>query len=175
MNGIKTIANKKTKSLIEDLVNEYNNKLKLPKDIKKIPVGISGIVYEKFYGVNDNNLQFEVNNKIKNNIIEILSARKYNLLCEALEIIMNNAIEASQLSRDKLIYMELLEEANKIIIKVINTFSGKLDIDRLGTKNYTSKSKGNGLGLFSLFTKRNINISTSIKDNKFISIVSVNK
>lgn len=175
LNGIKTIATKKARILIEDLITEYNNKLKLPKDIKKIPVGISGIVYEKFYGINDNSLKFEVNNKIKNNIIEVLSARKYNLLCEALEIIINNAIEAAQTSKEKLIYMELLEESNKIIIKVINTFSGKLDIDRVGTKNYTSKDKGNGLGLFSLFTKRNINISTSIKNNKFISIISVNK
>ena len=40
---------------------------------------------------------------------------------------------------------------------------------------YKSKKYGHGLGLFSILTKKNITLATSIKDNKFINVVTVKK
>ena len=175
LSGIKSVTNKKTRALIDDLITEYNSILKLPKNFKEIPTGISGIVYEKIYSANNSQLQLKVDNKLKNNIIEILSARKFNALCEALGITLDNAIEAAEQSNEKILYLEFTEDENKLILKIVNTFSGVVDIDELGKKNYTSKKKGHGLGLFSILNKKDIKLTTIIKNNKFISVVTVNK
>lgn len=175
LNGIKSVGNKKTKILIDDLINEYNSVLKLPKNFKEIPAGISGIIYEKIYSINDVDLKIKIENKLKHNIIEVLTARKYNLICEALSVTLDNALEATVKSKEKIIYLEFIEDEENIYFKIINTFIGNIDLDRLGTKNYTSKKYGHGLGLFSILTKKNITLATSIKDNKFINVVTVKK
>lgn len=175
LNGIKAVSNKKTKLLIEDLIEEYSKIYDLPNNFKKIPVGINGIISEKLYSESNEKLKLKVENNLSHNIIEVLNARKYNAFCEAVNIILDNAFEASKNSKEKVIFLKLYEDSNQIILKVINTFQGNIDIDRLGTKNYTSKKNGHGLGLFSILNKKDIKLKTTIKSNKFISVISVNK
>lgn len=57
----------------------------------------------------------------------------------------------------------------------MNSFKGQIDTDALGTIEYTSKSNGHGLGLYSLFNKKSLYITTSIKNNYFRSEIKVNK
>ena len=71
--------------------------------------------------------------------------------------------------------LEFTEDDNKLMLKIINSFSGMIDIDELGKKNYTSKKTGNGLGLFSILKYKPIKLNSSIKDNKFICVIRVNK
>ncbi len=175
LNGLKSVTNKKTRNLIDDLIKEYNSILKLPKNFKEIPTGINGIIYEKIYSANNPNLKIKIENKLHHNIIEVLSARKYNALCEALGVTIDNAIEAAVASKEKIIYLEFHEDCDQIIFKIINTFNGNVDLDSLGTKNYTSKNKGHGLGLFSILNKKDIKLTTCIKNNKFINIVTISK
>ncbi len=175
LNGVKTVGNKKTKILIDDLIKEYSSILKLPKNFKEIPTGISGLIYEKIYSTNNKELKIKIENKLKHNIIEVLTARKYNLICEALSVTLDNALEATIKSKEKIIYLEFIEDEENIYFKIINTFTGNIDIDKLGTKNYTSKKYGHGLGLFSILIKKDITLATSIKDNKFINVVTVQK
>ena len=175
LNGIKAVTNKKTINLIDDLILKYKGKLNLPKNFKQLPTGINGIIYEKIYNVIDTKLNISINNKIKNNIIEVLTARNYNLFCEALSIALDNAIEASEKSKEKILFLEILEDKEKLILKIINSFDGVIDIDKLGTKNYTSKRKGNGLGLFSILNLKTVTITTSIKDNKYFCTIEVKK
>ena len=63
--------------------------------------------------------------------------------------------------------MRFRENENEIIVTLINSFSGSLDLEVLGKINYTSKKKGHGYGLFTLFEKKKINIKNSIKNNLF--------
>ena len=175
LNGVKSTANLKTKKLIDDLIRKYQSMLKMPKNFKNLPSGVNGIIYEKIYNIKDNSLNLKIENRIKNNIIEVLSAKNYNLFCEALGVALDNAIEASEKSKEKLLYLEFTEDEEKIILKIINSFSNIIDLDELGTKNYTSKQHGNGLGLFSILKYKSIKLSNSIKENKFCSIIIVNK
>ena len=175
LNGIKAVTNKKTINLIDDLILKYKGKLNLPKNFKQLPTGINGIIYEKIYNVIDTKLNISINNKIKNNIIEVLTARNYNLFCEALSIALDNAIEASEKSKEKILFLEILEDKEKLILKIINSFDSVIDIDKLGTKNYTSKRKGNGLGLFSILNLKTVTITTSIKNNKYFCTIEVKK
>lgn len=175
LSTLKSTANKKTCLLIDELIKKYNSKLQMPVNIKNLPTGVNGIIYEKIYNNNDKKLSISINNKIDNNIIEVLSARKYSLFCEALQVVLDNAIEASSLSNEKILYIEFMEVNNEIRLKIINTFTGTIDIDALGTKNYTSKKKGNGLGLFSILHNKSVIVTTSIKGNKFNCTLKVKK
>ena len=50
-----------------------------------------------------------------------------------------------------------------------------LDLESLGKINYSSKINGHGFGLFTLFEKRKLNITTNIKNNLFRVEISINK
>ena len=147
----------------------------MPKDFKKLPSGINGIIFEKIYNIDSKEIKISVSNHIKNNIIEVVSARDYNLFCEALGVGLDNAIEAAKESKEKIIYIDIHDDDEKIILSIVNTFSGVIDLDELGNKNYTSKQKGHGLGLFSIFKFNAIKVSTYIKENKFFYQLKVNK
>ena len=101
--GIKVVSNKKTVKIIDDLISKYKGVLKMPKNFKKLPTGINGIIYEKIYNINDSNFNISINNKIKNNIIEVLTAHDYNVFCEALGVSLDNAIDAVKKSKEKII------------------------------------------------------------------------
>jgi len=173
--GVKTVSNKKAKELIDDLIKEYNSSFYIKHDINEMPPGINGYVFEKLYKYHKNNLEISVTNKIKSNVLDVLGPRSYNLFYEALGVTLDNALEASNISKEKLIYLEFKENKEKITLKIMNTFSGNIDIDKLGTIQYTSKEKGHGLGLFSLIGRKNLTITTSIKNNLFINNIEVKK
>lgn len=88
---------------------------------------------------------------------------------------MDNAIDASINSKKKILYISFEEKSSSLIVKIINSYSGSIDIDELGNLNYTSKSSGHGLGLWSLFHKRGISVQNTLKDNLFISTITILK
>lgn len=166
--GIKSVSNQKAKLLIDDLIKTYNDSFKTTNEIKDIPSGLNGIIYEKLYHFNHKELKISVDNKIKNKIFDILSAHSYNILCEAIGVALDNAMEAATESKDKIIYLKFKESKEFIKVNIMNTFSGTMDLDKLGTMNYTSKKKGHGLGLYSLIHRNRLHISTRIKNNLFV-------
>ena len=145
--GIKSLANKKSKLLIDDLIEEYNANFVNTQDIKDAPHGLNGLIYEKLYNFNKMDLKFLVNNNIKSALLDVITPRSYNLLCEAIGILLDNAMEAAYLSEDKVVYLNFKESKENIYIEIMNTFRGDLDVDKLGTKDYTTKKLGSGLGL----------------------------
>ena len=175
LSSIKTTANKNTKLLIDDLILRYQSILKMPKSFKDLPSGVNGIIYEKIYNIQDKTLNISIVNKIKNNVIDVMTARDYNTFCEAISVALDNAIEAAEKSDEKLLFLEFTEDKERLTLKIINSFSGTIDIDALGSKNYTSKKTGNGIGLFSILRFNSIKTSTFIKNNKFICIIKATK
>ena len=61
------------------------------------------------------------------------------------------------------------------MVLVMNTFEGDVEIENIGKLNYTTKEQGHGLGLYSLFQRRKLNLKTYIKNNIFISEIKVSK
>lgn len=175
LNGLKSVSNKTTTILINNLILKFQSTMKMPKDFKNLPSGINGIIFEKIYNIDSQDIKISINNYIKNNIIEVISAIDYSLFCEALSVGLDNSIEAAKESKEKIIYINIHDEKEKIILTIINTFSGIIDLDEIGNKNYTSKQKGHGLGLFSIFKFNAVKVSTYIKENKFFYQLKVNK
>ncbi len=173
--GIKSVANKKSKMLIEDIIKEYNATFHPTADVKNIPNGLNGIIYEKIYNFNKSDLKIVTDNNLKNDLFQEISARSYNLLCEALGVIIDNALDAAYNSEEKLIYFKFDENEDKVIITVLNTFTGEMDLENLGTINYTTKKNGHGLGLYSLIGRSKIKVMTKIKNNLFINNIKIDK
>ena len=172
--GIRDIANKEAKALIDDLLEDANSSVYIKNDINAMPLGINGLVMGKLAKHEKSNINISITNDIKSNILEVVSPRSYNLFCESLGISLDNALESAKNTKEKLVYLEFKETDTEIKLTVINTFSGGVDLDSLGEVNYTSKKKGHGLGLYSLFRK-NLNIKTYIKNNLFINDIAIKK
>ena len=171
--GLKSVPKSKVKILVDDLINEYANLLSYTENIRDIPVGINGIIYEKIYNSKEK-INISIQNNVKSNLIECLTPRNYNSLCEVLGLVLDNAILAAGTSEEKLLAIQIREEAASIEITIINSFKGQIDLEELGKINYTTKDKGHGLGLYSILRKKT-KVEISIKNNLFINKISVRK
>ena len=173
--GLKTVANKKTCLLIDDLINYYNNESRSINVFTNIPNGINGIVYEKLSNIKLKDLNISIQNKIDKNLLNKIGSRNYNLLCEALGVTLDNAIEATMASKEKILNVDFKENKDMVIVKIINSYSNTIDLDNLGNINYSSKGNGHGIGLFSLISRKKINIKCNLRNNLFITTITINK
>lgn len=173
--GVKTVANEEAKELLNDIIQKHDNSFYMKQDINSIPSGINGLIFEKLYAYKRANLKIEIKNEIKGKLLDKIGARSYNLFCEAIGVTLDNALESAKKSKEKLLYIEFKEKEEQIEFNVVNTFKGFIDLEKLGTIEYTSKEKGHGIGLFSLIGKKNLTLTTKIKNNLFINTISVNK
>lgn len=147
LTAIKSYGNKKVKALIDDLLEEETTFSVKNNNLYNIPNGIKGIVAEKLYNANFNVL---IDNKIKKDPFKNLSPKAFNSISESIGIALDNAIEASCETDNPIIMMDLKESKEDIFIKIGNNFCNPIDIDKLGTKYYSTKNCGSGLGLFSI-------------------------
>ena len=95
-----------------------------------------------------------------------------------LGIILDNAIEASLESQDKMISLQLYKENEEIIILLANTFK-HIQLDHMEEKGFSSKGKNRGIGLY-LFQNiiKHSNVfskETSVYDNFFIQKIIIRK
>ena len=174
LNSIKSVSDKKANVLIDDLIKDINNN-SITKDLDNLPNGINGLICKTIYLRKNKPLNIAVNNYLKSDLFEVLSPRRYNKLCEAIGVCLDNAVTASEQSKEKILQVVLSEDDSTIRIKIINTFKTSLEVDKLGTINYTTKNSGNGLGLYSLLGKRDIKIKTSIINSLFENLIIVKK
>lgn len=175
LTGIKSVSNKKVTSLIEDIILQYNEDMNYMPNFKKMPSGISGIIYEKIYDFNNKEIRFEVDNTIESSVFDSITSRSYNLLCEALGVLLDNALQATAKTEEKILMIDMRETEKSYSFRIINTFQEILDIENLGSIKYTTKDTGHGIGLYSLFGKKKIKLKTSIINDLFFSEIIVIK
>lgn len=175
LDGIKSIADDKVKKLINDLIKEYNLTSSPNKVVDNLPNGINGLICQKIYNTKGKKINIAVNNYMKSDLFDVLTPKKYNRLCEALGVCLDNAISATLKTKEKILQIAILENQDFIYIKIINTFKSELEIDKLGTKDYTTKRDGHGIGLYSLFARKDLTIKTSIINNLFENQIIIKK
>lgn len=159
LSAMKSYGNKKVNALIDDLLEEETAFSVKNNNLYNVPNGIKGIVAEKLYNAKFNVL---IDNKIKKDPFKNLSPKAFNSISESIGIALDNAIEASCETDNPIIMMDLKESKEDIFIKIGNNFCNHIDIDKLGTKYYSTKNRDSGLGLFSIMqnhlVKEKINI-----------------
>lgn len=168
--SIKSVANKSARLLIDDLLSEFNSNVDFLNHIKNIPYGINGIVYQKVYpylGI----INVKIDNKLDVDVFKLLKPRRYNVFVEKLIVSIDNAIEASLESVDKMVIINLYINDNIVFIELKNSFNANLDLDLLGTVNYSTKHKKRGLGIFSMLRNNEVKTNVKIVNGYFITIL----
>lgn len=172
--SIKSVSNKKAMLLIDDLLKTYNKKIDFSNHMKVIPYGLNGVIYQKLYPYLKE-LNIKVYNDIDYDVFDYLQPRRYNVFVEKMVLAIDNAIEASLNSKEKILIVNLYDDNDEISIEVKNTFTNTIDIDQLGMKNYSSKGKKRGLGLFSSFRDNEASLKVSVVNDMFVSKITAKK
>lgn len=149
---LKSFKDKNSKDFndtLDDLIKLYDKKGMGVKNINKLPAGLKGMVYYKLEEVQKKNLNVILNiSKQVSLSLENINHKDYVLLCKTVGIVLDNAIEASSNSKEKMLNIDVYKEKDDVIIMVDNSYSKKVDLEKLGSKNYSTKGEGRGLGLY---------------------------
>lgn len=145
-----------------------NNLDKLNPDIINNPA-IYNIILNKYEIANKNNIEFNLDIMIDLNELDI----KIYEFSRILGILLDNAIEASKECQEKCINLLFKKDKYKQVLIIENTYNNKqISIDQIFEKNYSTKPKNSGLGLWEvrkiLKKYSNLNLYTS-KNNDFFS------
>lgn len=173
--GIKTVASKKVNQLIDELISEYKTDYKNILNINDLPDGILSIIYRKAYEENIDNLNLAVDNRIKKDLIDMLSPKNYNKFCTSIGILFDNALDAVKSCKEKIIEINFLEDEEYIYYIQKNSFNNVIDLERTGTIEYTTKKSGHGIGLNYVKNLKNIETKNIVINNMFITKIKVKK
>ena len=169
--SIKSVSDKKARVLIDDFIKDFNSNMDFSMQIKDMPYGLNGIIYEKVYPY-IGKLNIKINNQIDFDIFKRLRPRRYNVFVEKMIIALDNAIEASLESYDKLLIIDLYFENNEIHLEIKNTFASSISLEDIGNINYSTKNKEKtkrrGLGLFSALRDNEVSMKIKIINQLFI-------
>lgn len=175
----KNKASEKYEELLDDIIRQYQSKKSTNySSLYKLPSGIKGIVYYKMANIKDNEITFtSVISEEMYKLFDEMDTKLYYKVCKITGILIDNAIEASTMSDDKLLLVDIYKEKDLINIYIENTFEGTVDIDLINKKGFSTKGKNRGLGLHivSIILKENDNLSLEqrVVNNKFVSILKI--
>lgn len=172
--SIKSVSNEKSMGLIQDLIEQFNKSIDFSRNMKVIPYGLNGIIYQKLYSY-IKVLNVEISIELDYDIFEVLKPRRYNVFVEKLVIALDNAIESCLNSDSKSLVINIYDDNNSVCIEIENTFGNNIDLDLLGNKDYSTKGKKHGLGLFSAFRNNEAVMSVKIVNNIFVNRITAKK
>ena len=173
--GIKTVSNKKTNKLIDELINDYRQDYKNITNINDLPNGVQSIIYRKAYEENIEDLNLVVNNSIDKELYDILNPKKYNHLCTSIGILFDNALQAVKDVEEKVIEISFLEDSENVYFILKNSFSNFIDLEEVGKKNVTTKNDGHGIGVNYISNLKTVNVKNEIINNMFVSKLIISK
>ena len=168
--SLKSCIKKDKQIILNELIKKYNENTSWINDITKVPEGIQGIIYLKKVEAEKKKIELIVNNKSKLRIRE----KDYIDICDSIGILIDNAIEAAETSKTKNILIDIFDKDNTLNIKVINCFNNALNADDIGKKNYSTKKRKSGIGLYYLkkLNNKNIKIKNNIINNLFFVTIT---
>ena len=76
--SIKSVSNKKARSLIDDMLSQYNKNIDFSRHVQDIPYGFNGIIYQKLYPYLDK-LNVKIDTQIDFDIFEVLFSIFFNI------------------------------------------------------------------------------------------------
>ena len=179
LRSFKNRNSKEFEETINDLIDTYNNKnIKPIKNVFTLPQGLKGIIYYKMKDAEMDNVNFNVKISPKvASIIKKINNKDYTKLCKIIGITLDNANEAARISKKKLVLVEAYEINKEVHIVISNTCKNKVDLENMDKKNYSSKGKKRGLGLYIANTllkeSENIRMTRSFQNYIFTTEIIV--
>lgn len=173
--GVKSYGNNNVKCLIDEIILECQLLTKNNKELDKLPLGLDGFIYQKVYQTDFKTLNIAVDNLLNKDLLDVIKPKTYNKLCEVLGVVLDNSIDAALSSNEKLLYINIEETEKGVELFLKNTFSAGLDLDKLGTLDYTTKGRNHGIGLFSIFSIKSIKTEIKVVNNLFETRIFISK
>lgn len=150
----KIIDKDKNKNIIEYIDSILNEKIQLDKGkyskLKYLPSnGFKGMFYYKISKAEELGIKISINISagIKKSVLHNMNAEDYKQLCRIIGVYLDNAIEASAISNEKLLGIEIYLNNNDVDIIISNSYLGEVDIKNVNEKGYSTKGNSHGYGL----------------------------
>ncbi|TYV30958.1 GHKL domain-containing protein [Listeria monocytogenes] len=172
--------NKKAEALeLLSSITDYSNELLTDSSYDMInniqPIPIQSILVEKIKKINALKIKYSLTIDER---IYISSMAPLDFI-RCLDIIINNAIEASQNADKPQIKISISQSTSSIVLTVENTFNSdeKLNLSQISKKHFSNKTDHQGLGLYNLgkITNKYTNATYSIgtKDTFFVLTLAI--
>lgn len=119
-------------------------------ELNRLPLsGLKGLINYKLVEANSSNINtnISISKEVTKSKLNKLSTKQKDALYSIMGVYIDNAIQAATSSKDKEISLEIYKEKRKIIIILANTYSGKIELEKLDDYGYTTKGKNHGVGL----------------------------
>jgi len=174
--AVKTLSNSKSQKAIDEIIKKYQKDYEWINSINEVPEGLRGLFCFKILEANKKKVRVisECSSSNLKDITNAMPVKRYLNLCEKLEVLLNNAIEAACQSKDKYIKIKIENVSkNKIKIEILNTFDNELDLSRIGQKEYSTKMRDSGFGLYSIIKNKSEHIKVAFKIISNIYIVTL--
>jgi two-component system sensor histidine kinase AgrC len=165
ISGFVSEKDTKLKKYLAELLNDINKFDKsYIKELNKIPLGgLKGLFCCKFMDIQDSNINLNLYIDKAISCIEDLDIELYKNIVKILGVYIDNAIEAVINSKEKILEVEMFKEKNKVFFIITNSYSGKINLERLGNIGYTSKGINRGYGL--AYVKDILEKETRLREN----------
>ena len=113
------------------------------------PNGLKALLYFKVSSAKNKNINVNINiaSTIKESILKDLTTKDFRELGMILGIYIDNAIDASEKSEEKLLGIEIYDQEDGIEFIISNSYTGKIDESKVGKVHFSTKGKGHGYGL----------------------------
>lgn len=179
---LSTYKNKNSKEFakqLNKLIIDYSQNIDGNlNNIGNLPYGIKGVLYYKINSINNENIKFTFNySKSVEKYLSKTNLKDYDKLCKMLGIFMDNAIEAAKDSIQKSLVLDIYLENKKVIFYIENSFKNNFDLKKIKLKNFSTKGKFRGLGLYivdKIYSKsKALEYYQYIKNNNFITIIKL--
>ena len=145
----------------------------LISQLNKFPDGgIKGLLYYKLSIMDEEKIKYELDIEpgVKRKL-DLLSTNMYKHITKILGVLLDNAIDASKISKDKRIIISVSKDKSNVVFSISNTYKGKLDISKIGS-GYTTKGLGHGYGLRLvkdvLDEARDLEVKNAIENNYYV-------
>ncbi len=135
--------------------------------------GLKGLLAYKVLKMKEKNINVSIHieNSIEKFNLNKLKCDDSKDLYNIMGIIIDNAVEATEITEDKLIVIQAYAEKNKVNFVISNTFNGSVDFNKIFSHGYSTKGSKRGYGLAILQDivdkDKKININTEVEDNIF--------
>lgn len=151
---IRSMVHKSNKKLIEYLNEIIDNKACINnawiKDLLYIPFGgLKGIMHNKISIMKEQgiNVFVGISKDIGKSNLKYLNIKENNQLSKIISVFLDNAKEASILSEDKEVSINVYMENEKVVFEISNSFINDVDLDKIYDFGHSSKGKNRGYGL----------------------------